>query len=72
MLSESLCLHKNKLMNGENVTEEWRKVTNKHIADNLAKSIAELLDGEVHHQLMVDYKGVTQRKISIIYTEDEK
>ena len=72
MLSESLCLHKNKLMNGENVTEEWRKVTNKHIADNLAKSIAELLDGEVHHQLMVDHKGVTQRKISIIYTEDEK
>ena len=54
------------------MTEEWRKVTNKHIADNLAKSIAELVDGEVHHHLMVDHKGVTQRKISIIYTEDEK
>ena len=28
------------------MTEDWRKASNKSIADNLVQSIAELLDGE--------------------------
>ena len=31
------------------MTEDWRKASNKSIADNLVRSIAELLDGEVQY-----------------------
>ena len=46
-------------------------VTKMNIANNLVDKIAELLDAEVHHSLLVDYKGNTERKISIIYKEDD-
>jgi hypothetical protein len=66
-------------MNGGKMTdvraeneEKWRVATNKVIAENLIEQVAELVNGEVHHHLMVDHKGVIQRKISIIYTEDSK
>ena len=62
--SELLSQHKNKLMTG-------KKVTELNIVNNLVEKIAELLDAEVHHSLMVDYKGQEQRKISIVYTEKE-
>ena len=62
--SESLSQHKNKLMTG-------KKVTELNIVNNLVEKIAELLDAEVHHSLLVDYKGQEQRKISIVYTEKE-
>ena len=61
--SESLSQHKNKLMTG-------KKVTELNIANNLVEKIAELLDAEVQHSLLVDYKGNAQRKISIIYKEE--
>ena len=64
MLSESLFLRKKKLMSG-------KKVTELNIANNLVDKIAELLDAEVHHSLLVDYKGNAQRKISIVYKEDK-
>ena len=54
------------------VKGDWREATNKVIAENLIEQVAELLNGEVHHHLMVDHKGVIQRKISIIYKEDSK
>ena len=53
------------------MTEDWRKVSKKAIADNLISNIAELLDAEVHYSTLLDYKGVEQRKISIIYTEEK-
>ena len=62
MLSESLSLHKNKLMTGS-------KETKLNITKNLVEKIAELLDAEVHHSLLVDHKGQEQRKISIIYKD---
>ena len=61
--SELLSQHKNKLMTG-------KKVTELNIANNLVEKIAELLDAEVQHSLLVDYKGNAQRKISIIYKEE--
>ena len=61
--SESLSQHKNKLMTG-------KKVTELNIANNLVEKIAELLNAEVQHSLLVDYKGNAQRKISIIYKEE--
>ena len=60
---ELLSQHKNKLMTG-------KKVTELNIANNLVEKIAELLDAEVQHSLLVDYKGNAQRKISIIYKEE--
>ena len=48
-----------------------KKVTELNIANNLVDKIAELLDAEVHHSLLVDYKGNSERKISIIYKEKE-
>ena len=47
-----------------------KKVTELNIANNLVDKIAELLDAEVHHSLLVDYKGNAERKISIIYNEN--
>ena len=55
-----------KLVEGSN----WEKPTKLNIAKNLAEKIAELLDAEVQHSLLVDYKGNAQRKISIIYKEE--
>ena len=48
-----------------------KKVTELNIANNLVDKIAELLDAEVHHSFLVDYKGNAQRKISIIYKEEK-
>ena len=60
--SESLFLHKKKLMSG-------KKVTELNIVNNLVEKIAELLNAEVQHSLLVDHKGQEQRKISIIYKD---
>ena len=62
MPSESLFLLKKKLMTGNNVTKL-------NIVNNLVEKIAELLDAEVHHSLLVDYKGTETRKISITYKD---
>ena len=59
---ESLSLLKNKLMTGS-------KETKLNITKNLVEKIAELLNAEVHHSLLVDHKGQEQRKISIIYKD---
>ena len=48
-----------------------KKVTELNIVNNLVEKIAELLDAEIHHSLLVDYKGNEQRKISIIYKEEK-
>jgi hypothetical protein len=53
------------------MTEEWRKVTNKSIADNLVQSIAELLDGEVHYIECSD-RTTHHKKIVIEYDHEEK
>ena len=37
--------------------EAWRAASNKSICDNLVSSIAELLNGEVQHVMLVDSKG---------------
>ena len=59
---ESLSQHKNKLMTG-------KKVTELNIVNNLVEKIAELLDAEVQHSLLVDHKGTEKRKISITYKD---
>ncbi len=46
-----------------------KKVTELNIVNNLVEKIAELLNAEVHHSLLVDHKGQEQRKISIIYKD---
>ena len=61
-LSESLFLRKKKLMSG-------KKVTELNIVNNLVEKIAELLDAEVQHSLLVDHKGTEKRKISITYKD---
>ena len=61
--SESLSLHKNKLMTGNNVTKL-------NITKNLVEKIAELLNAEVHYSYLLNYKGEEKRKISIIYKEE--
>ena len=48
-----------------------KKVTELNIVNNLVEKIAELLDAEVHHSLLVDHKGQEQRKISIVYKEEK-
>ena len=57
-------LLKKKLMTG-------KKVTELNIVNNLVEKIAELLNAEVQHSLLVDYKGTEKRKISITYKEDD-
>ena len=59
---ELLSQHKNKLMTG-------KKVTELNIVNNLVEKIAELLDAEVQHSLLVDHKGTEKRKISITYKD---
>ena len=60
--SELLSQHKSKLMTG-------KKVTELNIVNNLVEKIAELLDAEVQHSLLVDHKGTEKRKISITYKD---
>ena len=59
---ELLSQHKNKLMTG-------KKVTELNIVNNLVGKIAELLDAEVQHSLLVDHKGTEKRKITITYKD---
>lgn len=51
--------------------EEWRKASNKSIADNLVKSIAELLDGEAHYFECSD-RTTYHKKIVIEYDHQNK
>ena len=51
--------------------DEWQKGTELNIVNNLVEKIAELLDAEVQHSLLVDHKGTEKRKISITYKEDD-
>ena len=45
--------------------EAWRAASNKSICDNLVNSIAELLNGEVQHVMLVDSKGNVKKRIMI-------
>ena len=58
-------------MIGGNVTEDWRKASNKCIADNLISSIAELLDADVKHYVCCDKKN-QHEKIVIEYNHQKK
>ena len=65
-------------MIGGNVTdpreqneENWRKASNKAIADNLISSIAELLDADVKHYVCCD-KKTQHEKIVIEYNHQKK
>ena len=51
--------------------EAWRAASNKSICDNLVNSIAELLNGEVQHVMLVDSKGNVKKRIMITYEEQE-
>ena len=53
------------------MTEDWRKASNKSIADNLVQSIAELLDGEVQYVTGCDKKN-EWKKIVIEYEHRKK
>jgi hypothetical protein len=53
------------------VTEDWRKASNKSIADNLIKSIEELLDGKVSHYVCCD-RTTQHEKIVIEYNHTKK
>ena len=59
-------------MTGGNVTEDWRKETNKVIASNLVENIASLLEGEIQYSVLLDHKGVLKRKVSITYAYEEE
>ena len=59
------------LMIGGNVTDEWRKATNKIIAHNLVKNVGSLLNGEIKYSTLFDNNGVVKRKITITYQEEE-
>ena len=50
--------------------EEWRAASNKCICDNLVNSIAELLNGEVQHVMLVDSRGNVKKRIMITYEEE--
>jgi len=63
--------NKTNLMIGGNVTEDWRKASNKAIADNLISSIAELLDADVKHYVCCDKKN-QHEKIVIEYNHQKK
>jgi len=53
------------------MTEDWRKASNKCIADNLISSIAELLDADVKHYVCCDKKN-QHEKIVIEYNHQKK
>jgi len=65
-------------MIGGNVTEnepqikgDWREVTNKAIADNLVKSIEQLLGGKAKHYTCCD-RTTQHEKIVIEYNHQKK
>ena len=51
--------------------DTWRKFSNKSIADNLVKSVAELLDGDVKHYICSD-RTTFHEKIVIEYNHSNK
>ena len=51
--------------------ENWRKASNKAIADNLISSIAELLDADVKRYVCCDKKN-QHEKIVIEYNHQKK
>ena len=56
------------LMIGDNVTKEnWRKETNKVIADNLVQNISSLLDAKVIRQTTLNSRGESTRRIIFEY-----
>ena len=46
-----------------------KKVTELNIVNNLVEKIAELLDAEDQHSLLVDHTGSEKRKITITYKD---
>ncbi len=59
------------LMIGGNVTDEWKKATNKVIARTLTENIGSLLNGEIQYSTLFDNNGVVKKKITITYQEEE-
>ena len=57
------------LMIGGNVTDEWRRATNKVIARTLTENIASLLGAEIQYSTIFDSNDVTKKKITITYQE---
>jgi len=62
-------LNKNVVMTGGNVTDEWRRATNKVIARTLTENIASLLGAEIQYSTIFDSNDVTKKKITITYQE---
>ena len=58
-------------MIGGNVTDEWKKATNKVIARTLTENVGSLLNGEIKYSTLFDNNGVVKRKITITYQEEE-
>jgi len=56
-------------MTGGNVTDEWRRATNKVIARTLTENIASLLGAEIQYSTIFDSNDVTKKKITITYQE---
>jgi hypothetical protein len=56
-------------MIGGNVTDEWRRATNKVIARTLTENIASLLGAEIQYSTIFDSNDVTKKKITITYRE---
>ena len=58
------------LMIGGNVTDEWKKATNKVIARTLTENVGSLLNGEIQYSTLFDNNGVVKKKITITYQEE--
>ncbi len=58
------------LMIGGNVTDEWKKATNKVIARTLTENVGSLLNGEIEYSTLFDNSGVVKKKITITYQEE--
>jgi len=59
-------------MIGDNVTEDWRKVSNKSIADNLVNSVAELLNAKSVRYFTCCDRTEESKKIVIEYDHKKK
>ena len=59
------------LMIGGNVTDEWKKATNKVIARTLTENVGSLLNGEIQYSTLFDNNGVVKKKITITYQEEK-
>ncbi len=57
-------------MIGGNVTDEWKKATNKVIARTLTENVGSLLNGEIQYSTLFDNNGVVKKKITITYQEE--